>query len=738
MKIMKKILIIVLLLSMVYVFHYQVIAVEETNVSQSDLMNINYSYNEDTNTVIATVSSQNKLKPTKANWQLSENQHTYSYEFYENTNYQTIFEDVLGNKVTIQISIDQIINRKLTLNVEYQLTENNSVIAIVKANNRLKPTKTNWMLDENCLRYSYEFVNNTQYETSFEDIFGNQAKIEINVNQIDERPLELTAEYTMTEQNSMIVKVKSNNKLKDTKTNWSLQEEDMVYEYEFKNNTTYETEFTDVFDNKEKIRIEIKGLDNEGPVLDVQYAYDFDANSVTATVTSNEELKDTKTNWTLSEDKLVYEYVFKDNTNYSTSFQDKWGNSTSVNIQVTQIDKEAPKISIQYIHNDDNTVTVNMISNEPLGATKQNWELIGGGYIYTHTFNEDTDYYTEVQDLHGNVDRNYIKFKRRIDLYLDVFNVRVKYMYTSYETVKVELVSDSKLSHTKTNWTLSADGYRYTHEFAQYENYSTQLTDVHGNRVTIPIKVDYIKKIIKCVEGTYGVSGLKNIGDSRGRNLTYYKIGDGPNVFFGTFSVHGWEDLYRHDGEALTTIADAFKNKLIEMQDLELDAKWTIYLFPSVNPDGEYFGWTHNGPGRTTLTSLAPGNQGIDLNRCWQIGSSYTRYTDARNYNGTAGFQTTEARALRDFLISHKSQGGQTVLVDLHGWLNETIGDNELGSYYRAQYGMSTHIPSYGTGYLINWARSTLGARSVLVELPEYNANSTSYINATLNMLRSI
>ena len=123
MKIMKKILIILLLLSMVYVFHYQVIAVEETNVSQSDLMNINYSYNEDTNTVIATVSSQNKLKPTKANWQLSEEQHAYSYEFYENTNYQTIFEDVLGNKVTIQISIDQIINRELTLNVEYQLTE---------------------------------------------------------------------------------------------------------------------------------------------------------------------------------------------------------------------------------------------------------------------------------------------------------------------------------------------------------------------------------------------------------------------------------------------------------------------------------------------------------------------------------------------------------------------------------------------------------------------------------------
>ena len=137
------------------------------------------------------------------------------------------------------------------------------------------------------------------------------------------------------------------------------------------------------------------------------------------------------------------------------------------------------------------------------------------------------------------------------------------------------------------------------------------------------------------------------------------------------------------------------------------------------------------------------------MNRNWQTGSSYTRYYDARNYNGTAAYQAYEVRALRDFLLSHKSSTGQTLLVDLHGWLNETIGDNGLGSYYRNQYGMSTHISSYGNGYLVNWARQQLGngnraARSVLVELPQVYSHQEvlnrnyagKYINATLNMLR--
>ena len=240
--------------------------------------------------------------------------------------------------------------------------------------------------------------------------------------------------------------------------------------------------------------------------------------------------------------------------------------------------------------------------------------------------------------------------------------------------------------------------------------------------------------------GTYGKSGLAVAGDPRGSNLKYYKYGKGTKTLFATFSIHGFEDAYAHDGSELTYIAEQFNNYLNSNISEEIVNKWTIYIFPNLNPDGQTHGWTNNGPGRTTLYSAEPQNKGIDMNRNWSAG--YTRYKDARNYNGTAAFQAYEAKYLREFILNH--QGSNNILVDTHGWLNETIGNNELGVYYRQQFGMSTHIGSYGNGYLINWARTLANTRSVLVELPEVKNHSQvlnnnyvqKYINATMNLLR--
>ncbi len=630
----------------------------------------------------------------------------------------------------------------IDINAEYEYNEKtNTVLVKVISSKQLKDTKKKWKLSSDKLTYSYEFDNNTTYFTMFEDIDGYKKEIEIKVNQVKERNLELEVNYGKydSENNTVLVEIKANNQLKNTKKNWKISEDKMIYSYTFNNNSDYTTSFEDVQGNKASAKIKITEIDDKAPILDVKYEHTEGINNVKVIITSNEPLKATKKNWTLAQDKMSYSYDFKDNTNYITEFQDLYGNSAKINIEVTQIDKEEPKIAIKYTHNDDNTVQVDLISNEKLKTDKKNWIYNEEEKTYTYTFKDDTNYITTVQDLCGNKTQVQIKAIKKIYSYPGTPNIKIKYLYSSYENVKVEMVSNIQFQNTKPTWILSEDGYRYTKEFREYNVYTTSIKDVQGHERIMNIIVDQIPKIIKCEEGIYGVSGLKNIGDKRGSNLKYYKIGDGPNVFFGTFSVHGFEDLYEHDGAALTRIAEDFKNKLIQMQDIELDKKWTIYIFPCVNPDGQVYGTEHSGPGRTTLTSLAPTNQGIDLNRCWHIaGTNYTRYIQKRNYNGTAGFQATEASSLRDFLVNHKSAKGTTVLVDLHGWLNETLGDNEIGSYYRTQYELPSHNPNYGTGYLINWARATLGARSTLVELPEYDSNSTKYINATINMLRGI
>ena len=265
----------------------------------------------------------------------------------------------------------------------------------------------------------------------------------------------------------------------------------------------------------------------------------------------------------------------------------------------------------------------------------------------------------------------------------------------------------------------------------------------------------WLRRNITYEQGTYGDSGLLKAGNPYGSKLQYYRYGDGPNVFFATFSLHGFEDNWAHDGEALVYIANKFYEDLKENHNANYDLadKWTIYILPEVNPDGRKFGTSNNGPGRTTLYSQAPNNKGIDLNRCWK-NSGFNENENSRNYAGTAPYQAYEAQSLRDFLQSHKSQNGQTVLVDLHGWLQQLIGDREVGMYYAVQFpeNHGRSLDRYGDGYIIDWARTALAsngrlAKTSLIELPsnvyslqdvENQRLAERYIQATLSMLHGI
>ena len=301
-------------------------------------------------------------------------------------------------------------------------------------------------------------------------------------------------------------------------------------------------------------------------------------------------------------------------------------------------------------------------------------------------------------------------------------------------------------------------GFEFTVDFTNSElgnkNLVVQYIDEKGNILKEEKRTFEVCKKIETSKGIYGRTGLKVAGRG-GNDLTYYKFGSGPNVFFATFAIHGFEDLWSKDGQELVTIANNFYNRLINDYDYSLADKWTIYIFPGVNQDGLTNGTTKDGPGRTTLYSQAPENKGIDLNRSWQIGSEYEIFTNSRNYNGTQGFQAYEAQALRDFLLTHKSQNGQTLLVDLHGWMRQLIGDPDICKYYGVQFPENDtwSIGRYGTQFMINWARTYLAsnsrpAKTALIELPYQGVNghqsvinqnfSGRYIEATLSMLRNI
>lgn len=309
------------------------------------------------------------------------------------------------------------------------------------------------------------------------------------------------------------------------------------------------------------------------------------------------------------------------------------------------------------------------------------------------------------------------------------------------------------------NGTNSQPGFGCNIDFSKFNlglhQIAIRVEENNGKIVGEQVIYIFLRQSVIYEQGTFGDSGLVRAGNPYGSKLQYYRYGNGPNVFFATFTVHGFEDNWDHDGEALVNIANKFYEELKtkHRQNFELADKWTIYILPEINPDGRRYGNDNNGAGRTTLYSQAPNNQGIDLNRCWKS-TGFRANEKARNYAGTAPYQAYEAQALRDFLISHKSQNGQTILVDLHGWLEQLIGDRQVGMYYAVQFpnAHGRSLDRYGDGYIIDWARTALAsngrlAKTSLIELPrnvysnrdvENQRLAERYIQATLSMLHGI
>jgi len=453
--------------------------------------------------------------------------------------------------------------------------------------------------------------------------------------------------------------------------------------------------------------------------------------------------------WAIKEtEEGYYNLISKCSNTYLTVAGGKTANCTNIEINSAKNDN-SQKFKFNKIESVKGSKTIEDgiyyiqtgIDSEKVVEVK-NSSQYSGGNVQTATKNDKKSQKVNVKYL-GN---GYYTIQfRHSSMYLDVANAETT-NGTNVWQCRENGADAQKWVIQKTE-----DGY-----YKLISKCSNSYLTVNGTNIEINSTINNNSQKFKFIQtkddilfetGTYGESGLKIKGDSRGSSLKYYKIGNGSNVFFATFAVHGFEDLWNNDGQELTKVAETFKNRLLSKQDIELANDWTIYIFPSVNPDGEYHGYTNNGPGRTTLYSAAPSNKGVDINRCWSTG--YTKYTDNRNYNGTEPFQAYEARALRDFLLKNRATNGQTILVDLHGWLNETIGDNGIGTYYRQEFGMSKHISTYGNGYLVNWSRNNLGyngkiARACLVEMPEQSdpiqiwEYAENYIDATIKMLKSI
>lgn len=369
--------------------------------------------------------SNNKVTDfNSANAFRSENQ-TLHFTIKENSTYylHILETDNVGNtSYTIHTIISDTLNPIVTREYSTKEFTNQNVIVTVKSNEVLKG-KNGWEVYDGGLTLRKEYTENVARKVeNFYDLAGNPIGVDIQISNIDKVSPNI-ATVSKTEFNTKNFKLTVG--LSDdysgidlTKSKYILDNNKTSNYSEAKLFTKTSEELSLNVNNDGIYYLHILSIDKAGNETDTvkeikvdttspEYTVAYSKTTITnenvvVTVTANEELK-AISGWNLSSDKKVLTKTFSANTNTSITISDIFGNTSKVDITITNIDRKVPNASIEYSTTSQTTdsVAVTIKADEKIVGTK-GWILSSDELTLTKTFDKNATETVTVRDLAGN------------------------------------------------------------------------------------------------------------------------------------------------------------------------------------------------------------------------------------------------------------------------------------------------------------------------------------------------
>lgn len=223
-------------------------------------INMIYEYDEKEDAVTAIMKSNEKMANTKPTWTLSKDKLTYTKKYYTNQSYYTYVEDELGNKTKVMLNINKIKGPQISMSYQYN-ENNNTVTAIMTSNKALEKTKPTWTLSKDKLTYTKTFDKNQIYTTPVVDTYGNSVNVKVSIIKVDVTGPKITITYDYNEEkSSVIVSLKSNEKMANTKPTWTLSKDGLTYTKKYDSNQSYTTTIKDMYGNSTNVKLNITGI----------------------------------------------------------------------------------------------------------------------------------------------------------------------------------------------------------------------------------------------------------------------------------------------------------------------------------------------------------------------------------------------------------------------------------------------------------------------------------------------
>ena len=423
--------------------------------------------------------------------------------------------------ITPEISIEYSTDQKTNQDVVATFKTNRNDIVILNDNGSAP------------FDYTHTFKDNGSYVFEYQDWAGNnKSTITATVNWIDkEAPiLEVKYEPETETEGEVTVTINSNEELQELE-GWELSDDKLQLRKTYTQNTTEKLEIKDLLGNTASIDINVSNISTIPFTTSVSYSESEKTNEdVIVTITSNKELQPIE-GWTLSADNLTLSKTFESNVNMELEVRTQSGQSKTVNIVISNIDKDKPILNVEYSNQDETTdsVIVTVSSNEEL-KEKEGWTLSEDKLQQTKEYDENTTEEVTFEDLVGNQEVVSIDIQNIIDT---PFEVSVSYSTTekTSKNVLVTITSNKQLKELE-GWILSEDKLKLMKEYSANTDGDEVITvySIDDEQKDVTVNISNIEKdqgnnehdILQ--EGGTGI--IKNNSDTTTANTKIPRAGD--------------------------------------------------------------------------------------------------------------------------------------------------------------------------------------------------------------------
>lgn len=368
-----------------------------------------------------------------------------------------------------------------------------------------------WDMSEDCKTLTRDYPFNTTETVTVYDLVGNPSTISIEINNIDITPPIADVTYSTTSDTNqpVVATITANEELQELE-GWTISEDkkSLTKTYTSNNDGEYLI-IKDLVGNETYVMVDVNNIDITKPTATVSYSTTNLTNqNVTVTIDSYEELQ-SLSGWTLSSDKMTLTKSYSSNTTETVTIKDLVGNETTVNISITNIDKEKPTLGIQYSTKDptNQNVTVTIVAYESIQQVS-GWTLSSDKKTLTKTYTANGTETITVTDLAGNTNS--------ITVNVDNIDKTAIVATVSYSTTLITnqnvtaTITTNKAVKSVSGWTSSSDNKTLTKSFTQNNSEELTLTDNAGNTKAVTISVSNIDKVKPEIEVKYSTTEITN------------------------------------------------------------------------------------------------------------------------------------------------------------------------------------------------------------------------------------